>query len=184
MYPSLLGHLRRACAICLLPDVLYEEGLRVLRASAFADNVVVAFVMEPFFNYVQDRWIRNPSRLLWMNLFNARHRTNNACESHNRMLRNKCGAHRPNIYLFIQALATLENNAFLDTELLALGLPARPARRARSVFTDIQMQALSNDLHMDLFHNMNETIRNFLGRASHLFNRAFDEHVAQLEGQN
>lgn len=112
-----------------------------------------------------------------MCFFECLHRTNNACECHNRMLRKAVGAYRPNVYQFIEAVARLEHNAFLDTDYMALGGRVRRARRWRSVFHDRQLAGLSETLRNEVFRNMDESVRNFLDRSSNLFRGAFDYHV-------
>lgn len=181
--PTLLDYIRKATAISLLPRQFFLPALEVLRAAALQEDRLLAYVLRPFFEYVQTRWINNPYRNNWMSLFNADFRTNNACETTNRMLRRKTGAFRPNVFLFIQAWATIENNASLDSELLGEGGDSRRTRRWQSVFADRQLKALSRDLLMDIFHDRDETLNGFLSRASHLFHGAFNEHVLDAVGR-
>ncbi|KAK3908301.1 Cytoplasmic protein NCK2 [Frankliniella fusca] len=182
--PSLVTYLRKATAISLLPRQYFMVGLRCLKDAAFEEDIRVSFLLEPFFDYVEERWIRNAVRRRWMTLFESEYRTNNSCETHNRMLRNKVGAYRPNVYLFIQALATLENNASLDCQLKFGGNNPRRTRRWKSVYTDRQLKRLSFNLRNQIFHNMNEVVLNFLTRASELFHGAFDDHVRRAFGRH
>lgn len=183
LYPTILDYIRKACAVALLPNNLFEDGVRVVKDSARAHNIVIAWLLDPFMDYILEKWINNPVRNQWMNLYRARHRTNNSCETHNRMLKNKVGAYRPNVYMFIQALGTLENNAFLDSQLEISGEPARNSRRERSIFADRQMLNLSRDLEEDIFHDLDESIKHFINRAADLFYGAFNDHVNEIVGQ-
>lgn len=175
--------MREAAAIALLPRRYFRVGLQILRDAALEEDVAIAYLLRPFFTYVEQKWINNPNRRRWMSFYGAQYRTNNACETHNRMLRSKVGAHRPNIYVFIQALATLEHNASLDTELQIGGGNARRPRREQSVYTDTQLKNLCRDLEMDIFHDMIDTVKNFLERAAQLFHSAFEEHVLDAVGR-
>ncbi|KAK3910410.1 Tryptophan 2,3-dioxygenase, partial [Frankliniella fusca] len=139
--PTLLDYVRKATAISLLPRQFFAPGLAVLRAGSLEEDQLLAYLLRPFFQCVEDKWINNRNRNRWMSLFNSEYRTNNACETVNRMLRRKTGAYRPNVFLFIQAWATLEHNASLDSELLGGGGDARRTRRWRSVWTDQQLKA-------------------------------------------
>lgn len=180
--PEIVTYLHLAAAICLLPRRYFMVGLRCLRDAAFEEDIRIAFLLAPFFDYVERRWIRNPVRRRWMTLFRSDYRTNNACETHNRMLRTKVGAYRPNVFLFIQALASLEYNAYLDTQLEGGGGNARRTRRWRSVFTDRELKKLSYNLEREIFHNMDEVVMNFLRRASNLFHGSFQDHIQRAVG--
>jgi len=181
--PNLLVYIRMACAISLLPRRLFRVGLRVIKEEALRDDILIAYLLEPFFNYVEEKWLNNANRRIWMSLYKAISRTNNISETHNRILRSKVGAYRPNVFLFIQALALLENNACLDTDVLAPGGNPRRTRKWQSVWTDERLKNLSRDLELGLFHNMDGTVLQFLTRASELFQGAFDAHVAREVGQ-
>ncbi|KAK3910275.1 Transposase for insertion sequence element IS905, partial [Frankliniella fusca] len=175
--PSLTDYIRKACAICLLPVRYFKVGLGVLRDEALAEDVLLAFILREFFNYVENKWINVLPRRKWMRLFNSLERTNNLCESHNKMLRTKVGAYRPNMWAFIDALSKLEHNAHLDSMLLNEGGQARRTRPCRSVWTDNNLRAISSDLVEQVFHNRNETVSNFLRKAIRLFHGAFDAHL-------
>lgn len=81
-----------------------------------------------------------------------------------------------------EALARIEHNAFLDTDYMVLGGRVRRARRWQSVYHDRELSGLSETLRNDVFRNMDETVGNFLDRASNLFRGAFDVHVAHAGG--
>ncbi|XP_034254486.1 uncharacterized protein LOC117653153 [Thrips palmi] len=177
-FPDVLEFIRKACAISLLPDNLYEEAMDVLKRRARNVNLVSAYLVRHFFTYVETKWLGMPHRRSYMNFWRCVHRTNNSCESHNRMLRKAVGAYRPNVYAFIEALSRLEHNADLDYNYMRNeGGDARPARRWKSVYTDRRLEALSNDLEEDIFHNREETIWNFLQQGSRLIEGAMNDHV-------
>ena len=166
-FPEIHKFVRMACAMSLLPKSDFEEGLAVLRQEALGSDPLIAYLLEPFFNYINDKWIGNQYRRNWMRFFGSTQRTNNACESHNRTLRRTVGPHRPNMRAFIEALKILENNASLDIELQNAGGRASRSRRWSAVANDRRLQALSNDLALDVFRNRRRTLQNFLHCASH-----------------
>ncbi|KAJ1522440.1 hypothetical protein ONE63_001630 [Megalurothrips usitatus] len=172
-FPTLVDYIRKACAITLLPPRYFLVGLGVLRDDARRENLVLAFLLVNFFQYVEDKWILNNNRRQWMRLFKAVHRTNNLCESHNKMLRKAIGAYRPNVWAFIDTLAKLEHNTTLDIEHMRAGGYARRARTWKTVWTDEQLLALSRDLEMDVFRDRNEAVRSFVNQASTVFRNAF-----------
>ena len=106
---------------CTFANLLSSRGLNIIKEDAREEDVRVAFLLQNFFQYVEDKWINDVNRRRWMAFYNSMFRTNNLCESHNRMLRNAVGAYRPNIYAFINALARLEHNADLDVDLMKRG---------------------------------------------------------------
>jgi len=169
--------IRQVCAIALLPRRYFMVGLGVLRAQALAKDVLIAYLLRPFFDYVDTKWIHNDRRRYWMNLYNSMHRTNNCCESHNKQLRTAVGAYRPNIYAFIAALARLEHNAYLDVEHMDPGGSTRRARRWQSVYADNQIKNLCNDFDNDVFRDRNVTVSNFLEQAALLFYSAYRYHL-------
>lgn len=177
--PAIMEYIMRACAIALLPDQLMEQGLDILRARAQAEDFVVAFLLWPFFLYVQESWLNNPTRRAWMTFWGCTFRTNNSCECHNRQLRKAVGAYQPNVWCFIMALAQLEHNANLDVPLMVAGENAKRPRRWQSIYADKKMEALAQDLEDDIFNDMEETIWNFLGQGANLLKGAFDDHVAR-----
>lgn len=179
-FPQILNFIRKACVICLLPEDLFDEALEVLKERARGMDHVSAYILRGFFTYVERKWLGNQYRRTWMNFYRCLIRTNNSCESHNRMLRKAVGAYRPNIYSFIEAIARLEHTAYLDYLHMRGGGDAKSTRRWKSVFTDRYIISLSRDLDEDLFYDRDETIWNFLDRASDLVQGAFDEHVQHI----
>lgn len=173
----------KACVICLLPEELFEEGLAVLRERVRGIHLVSAYLLRGFFDFVDQMWIRRPFRRNYMTFYRCLLRTNNACESHNRQLRKAVGAHRPNVYSFIEALSRLEHTAYLDYIHMRGGGDAKSTRRWRSVYADRTLDSLCNDLERDIFHDREVTIWNFIDRASHLIQGAFEEQVRDVEPQ-
>lgn len=181
--PRLFEFIRKACVISLLPPEFFETGLQVVRNEARQADILIAYLLRQFFTYVQDKWLGHVSRKNWMTFYNALHRTNNSCETLNRLLRKAVGAYRPNVYLFMDALARLEHNAHLDIALMQEGGSARRNRRWQSVYSDRQLKALMEDLEMDVFHDRNTAVSNFLERAADLVQGVFKEHLEHDAGQ-
>lgn len=177
--PIILVVIRIACAIALLPDHLMEEGLQILRDTVREEHLVAAYLLWPFFDYVEEKWLNNPSRRAWMSFWKCALRTNNSSECHNRLLRQAVGAYRPNVWFFIEAIARLEHNASLDLPHLVAGGKAKRARSWRSVYADQQLESLADDLEEDVFHDMQETIWNFISQAGDLLQGAFNDHMAR-----
>ncbi|KAK3929544.1 UPF0251 protein [Frankliniella fusca] len=175
--PDLFTYIRQACAIALLPVEFFNVGLNILKEKVLENDILMAFLLHPFFTYVERRWINNARRRNWMSLFESVERTNNSCESHNRMLRSAVGAHRPNVFLFIEALDKLEHNASLDAEYMGQGGHVVRSRRWSTLLADDMLNSLALDLNGDLFNDLGETVYNYLRRASHLFQGAFEQHL-------
>lgn len=95
------------------------------------------------------------------------------------MLRAEVGAYRPNVYAFIEALARMEHNADLDVVNMNQG--GAKTRRWKSFFQDRNLRNLGTDLEMDIFHNPEEAIRNFLDQASKKIHGAFMGQLANVQ---
>lgn len=180
--PGLLDVIRKLCAIALLPDAFFDVGLQILKDKVRNHDIVMAFLLWPLFQYFEEKWLNKANRRSWMSFYKSTIRTNNSCECHNRMLRKAVGAYRPNIFFFIEATARLEHNANLDIQLLSEGGNPRRSRRWQSVYTDRQLENLSEDLEEEIYHDLDETVYNFISTASHLFHSAFDAHVQREVG--
>lgn len=89
-----------ACAIPLLPERHLMRGYLIVLNVALQEGRMLFRLLRPFLAYVLRYWIRNDERRRWMSVHGSQHRTNNACESHNRVLNDLCGAH-PNVYIFL-----------------------------------------------------------------------------------
>lgn len=89
---------RSTMAIPLLPTNLMARGLQsLMREAAIAG---VNGILEGFFNYFIDTWF-SPTYFGSLSVYGIRHRTNNVCESCNRLLRSLTGAHRPGLWHFL-----------------------------------------------------------------------------------
>ena len=159
-------------------DGRIERRYRWVHQEAKDEDIRVAYLLDPLFNYIERRWIANINRRKWMTFFKSMERTNNCCESHNRVLRAAVGAHRPNVFAFMMACARIEHNTYLDIDLMQNHHQcAKRRRRWQSLYADRNLKGISNDLEMDIFHDRNTTIRNFVHQAAGLLNNAFNDHV-------
>ncbi|KAJ1526453.1 hypothetical protein ONE63_009587 [Megalurothrips usitatus] len=170
--PHMLHFIKQVCCISLLPTRYVTVALHLIKKDTLKKCPITAALLYPFFEYVEKNWIRNANRMQWMCFYKSLHRTNNACESHHRTLRNAIGAYRPNIFSFIEALARLENNAHLDVLLsLSGGFPSR-SRRVSAVATDKHLKRLSRDLRIMSSINQRLAVRQYLQRAVRIMHRA------------
>lgn len=149
-------------------------AFHLLKRDARDSDVVVPYLLNPLFNYVEKYWINHP-RGMTMSFYNSVIRTNNACESHNRMLARHIRGERPNVFIFIEALAKLENNCYLDIGLLAEGGSPSRTRRWSAVANDRKLKALAKDFQNQVQNAQDNAIRNYLKRAIFCFSSAFDE---------
>lgn len=93
----------------------------------------------------------------------------------NRMACKEMRIYFSGVFVFIEALVCLENNANLDATHMDGGGRARKARRSGSIIHDRNIKSLTRDLEFDIFHNRARTISNFLTRASELTHATFEE---------
>lgn len=89
---------RSILALPLLPAALIDRGLQTLIVEATRGGYFL--VLQPLFNYWIDTWGRQRF-FQFLSVFGVAHRTNNVCESANRLLRSKTGAHRPGLWHFL-----------------------------------------------------------------------------------
>lgn len=94
---------RLAGTLPLLPRRLMHRGLVLLTRNAMSEGRAFYRRVRPFLRYLNRRWVSHRIRSRWMNVYNSRHRTNNAAESLNKLLKLLMGNH-PNIYKFIGLL--------------------------------------------------------------------------------
>lgn len=95
--------IRIACALPLLPQRYIYRGLVLLTREAMAEGRAFYQRLRPFLLYLHRNWVGHHHRRLWMCVHGSEHRTNNAVESHNKLLKLLMGAH-PSIYIFIGEL--------------------------------------------------------------------------------
>ncbi|XP_026290929.1 uncharacterized protein LOC113215512 [Frankliniella occidentalis] len=166
------------CALALLPMRLIQRGFILILRQARQAGGRVYNRMRPFFAYVWRNWVGHPVRREWMCVFGSYHRTNNTCESHNRVLNNYVGIRHPNIYHFLVALVALEGSAFADSEALRIGNPPNRGRTARAISLDRRLRNLARGF-ANPPDNINDTILRYLEAALHSFDRAYDRAVDQ-----
>ena len=99
---------RSTLAIPLLPQRFMARGLASLIREANAAGLIN--ILQPFFNYMIDTWM-SPTFFRSLSVYGIRHRTNNVCESANKILRSFTGAHRPSLWHFICEFYILVNFA-------------------------------------------------------------------------
>jgi len=92
---------RLAGTLPLLPRRLMVRGLVLLTREAMGQGPAFYRRVRPFLRYLNRRWVSHPLRSQWMCVFNSKHRTNNAAESLNKLMKLLMGVH-PNIYRFIR----------------------------------------------------------------------------------
>ena len=88
------------CSLALLRFI--RRGFRLLQYGGR-----VYGRMRPFLEYLNRRWVAHPVRRPWMCVYGSVHRTNNTCESHNRVLKDFTRIPRPSIYNFIGLLSLI-----------------------------------------------------------------------------
>lgn len=196
--------IRLACALPLLPQADIRQAFYIIVEEANRAGQGIGNIVRPFLLYVRDFWINDNSRLQWMSVHGSFHRTNNACESHNRVLRDLIGRHQ-NIFRFLglydstceiyfqatlnvlssslsfaDGLVTLEGEAWAD--LLILQDAEHAAGRPRSVtaiVNDRVVERLEEDLRNPVGPRR-DALLNFLQAASHrlenIIDNALDEH--------
>lgn len=99
--PEIKALLKLCCALPLLPEEDIELGYRVIVLEAMNEGRAIYRLFKPFLMYLATYWITSEKRLRWMSVHGSFHRTNNASESHNKVLLNTLGVHA-NIYQFIR----------------------------------------------------------------------------------
>lgn len=93
--------MRCFCALALLPNRFIRRGYRILVRETRRHGLRVYRNMRQFMSYVLRRWVAHRERREWMCVFGSHHRSNNTCESHNKMLSNFIGVLHPNVYNFL-----------------------------------------------------------------------------------
>ena len=93
--------LKLCCALALLPERYMMRGFRLIVREAHGFGRVVYRQVRDFLNYVLRSWLNNDVKRRWMCFFGSFHRTNNTCESCNKILNRIMGLAHPNVYNFI-----------------------------------------------------------------------------------
>lgn len=104
--PEVRRIIRLTFALGLLPVDMIVRGYHLILQHARLEGMYVFRMVRPFLVYVWDEWVSRPWRRARMSVFGSNQRTNNACESSNRALRQEVGTH-PGIYAFIRKLNLL-----------------------------------------------------------------------------
>lgn len=164
------------CALALLPERYIRRGFIILVRETRTHGPRVYRRMRPFIAYVLRQWVGNRERRQWMCVYGSIHRSNNTCESHNRMLLNFVGVPHPNIYNFIASLASMEANAYADAMALDAGERPGRARKLSSIFLDNSLRNLYRGIRNPP-GNRDDAILRFLQRAVHTFDHAYDRAV-------
>ena len=158
-YDRVTSIIRSCCALPLLEQNMIEEGLLSLVLEAIAEGLFE--YLADYFIYIYDTWIRS-HRFQSLSVFLAPFRTNNASESANRMLRIRTRVHRPNVATFMDAVRSMESNAYWDIlSLTEQEINPSRTRRASAVNNDYYILAYTGDLIANRI-----TINRFLHLAS------------------
>lgn len=90
--------LRSFLGIPLLPQHMIVRGFATLVTEAQRLGVLVE--LGGFITYFMKTWLTQPY-FQTLSVFRLKHRTNNLCESCNKLLRSKTGAHKPGLWHFL-----------------------------------------------------------------------------------
>lgn len=156
--PAVKRIIQLCCAIPLAPPQYLRAALGVIseeaRATIYFDDLL------PFFWYLWNTWLTG-RRYESLSVSGCEHRTNNICESYNRLLSSQLGPHHPNIYRFIEVLAKSEDNALTDIWTLFGGHQGSRPRRSSALANDSRIQNWTSHLNNGLI-----TIRDFIHNVS------------------
>lgn len=98
--PEIRFIIRLTLALALLPENLIILGFKVILRYARDEGNYIFRLVKPYLLYIWRNWVVREWRRRRMTVYGSAQRTNNVCESHNRMLRNAVGTHA-NIYMFL-----------------------------------------------------------------------------------
>lgn len=99
--PEVRRIVRLTFGLGLLPEDLIVRGYMTILRHARDEGNYLYRMVHPFLVYVWTYWVSRQRTRCRMCVFGSQQRTNNACECHNRVLRQTVGTH-PNIYAFIR----------------------------------------------------------------------------------
>ncbi|KAJ1528957.1 hypothetical protein ONE63_007325 [Megalurothrips usitatus] len=166
---NLRSIIRSMLALPLLPTNLIIRGYRTLMVEAQRTGLLG--LLNELFQYWTDTWAA-PHVFQSLSVYGLRHRTNNVCESANRLLRSKTGAHRPGLWHFLSALRRNEHCTFLKLRAALMGIPASRCRKVSAVNNDTNIR----NYNLQLFRG-HISINRFLHLASLRVLRVFDAIV-------
>ncbi|XP_034253510.1 uncharacterized protein LOC117652588 [Thrips palmi] len=164
------------CSLALLPRRFIRRGYNLLVQETRQHGGRVYGRMRPFLAYLLRSWVAHPVKRPWMCVYGSIHRTNNTCESHNKMLGNFACVPHPNTYNFISALASMEENALADVEALELGEQPNRRRKLKSIILDRRLRNLAETLNNPP-GNLDQAILRYIHAASHTFDTAYRNAV-------
>lgn len=95
--------IRLTMGLPLLPEDLIIDGFFVILRHSRNEGNYIHRLVKPYLTYVWRHWVSRPWRRRRMTVYGSRQRTNNACESQNKTLREEAGTHS-NVYMFIGKL--------------------------------------------------------------------------------
>ncbi|KAK3921439.1 DNA excision repair protein ERCC-6-like 2 [Frankliniella fusca] len=167
------------CALPLLPLRYIRRGFELIVQEARQFGPGIYRRIRPFFAYVMRQWVGHPIRRRWICVFGSEHRTNNTCESHNRMLKNFVKVAHPSVYQFISALISVESNADADASALSQGERPNRRRRFSSVMLDRRLRNLMRQIRNPP-DNVDNAIMRYLDNALHTFDNAYDRAVEEV----
>lgn len=167
--------IRLTMALALLPEDMILQGFQVIRTHARQEGRFIYRIVRPYLLYLWTNWVSRHWRRARMSVFGSSTRTNNACESQNRMLHKEVGTH-PNVYLFIGGLIRLEQRSFNTVMSLEQGRRVSPSRKRTSILNDKRVKFLSDELINNPPGNIERSIYRFLCISSH----TMDGMVEQL----
>lgn len=96
--PTVKRIVQLCCSIPIAPHNHMRSALREITAEARA--TIYFQDLLPYFWYIWETWLTGP-RYLRLSVSGCEHRSNNICESFNRLLAGELGPHHPNVYRFI-----------------------------------------------------------------------------------
>ncbi|XP_034236489.1 uncharacterized protein LOC117642414 [Thrips palmi] len=167
------------CCLALLPVRFMRRGFLILLRLTRDQGVRIYRNMRMLIDYIRRRWVAHPIRKHWMCVYGSFHRTNNTSESHNKMLANFIGVHHPNTYNFIDALGSMEANAYADAMALAIGEKPNRGRKLSAIALDQRLRTLYRSIRNPP-GDLDAAILRFLRAAAHTFDNAYDRAVQEV----
>ncbi|XP_034250361.1 uncharacterized protein LOC117650857 [Thrips palmi] len=141
---------RLCCSLPLLPSDFLHRGLNIIGQLALETfHPLLYAVVRPFLAYILHEWLGHINRGATLSVSGSVHRTNNASESNNGMMKRRFGVHHPNIYHFLGKLKNFEDSMIDDIYSLSLGLIPSRHRTVAAVSNDLYIQQLTTQLLQD-----------------------------------
>ncbi|KAK3919969.1 Ribonuclease HII [Frankliniella fusca] len=165
--------IRLTLGLALLPEPFIVDGYHVILNHAVGEGNYIYRMVLPYLRYVWRYWVSRPWRRARMCVHGSSQRTNNACESQNKVLREECGIHS-NVYMFLAGLVRLEQKNY--NILLSLDQFRRVsrARKTTSIMNDNRIQMATEEL-FDPPGPIAATIFRFLSVVSHTMDNMVEE---------